>query len=275
MPEGDTIFRAARTLHRALAGSTVTGFETQLPVLARADTDRPIIGRTVEYARATGKWLQIAFSGDLVLLTHMLMSGSWHIYRPGETWQKSRYHMRVAIETPAIIAVAFNVQVAEFHTVRSLARRQGFSQLGPDLLGGDFDEADAVARLASHPDLELGVALLNQSILAGIGNVFKSEVCFVAGLNPFRRVGELSKMQLESLVSISRRLMAANVGALSGDGIVTTGLRRTTGSSDPEERLWVYQRNGQPCRQCGATILSRKQGLDARTSFWCPVCQPM
>jgi endonuclease-8 len=267
MPEGDTIFRAARTLHRALAGSTVTGFETQLPALARVDTDRPIVGRTVEYARATGKWLQIGFSGDLVLLTHMLMSGSWHIYRPGEAWQKSRYHMRVAIATPAIIAVAFNVQVAEFHTGRSLARRQGFNQLGPDLLGANFDDAEAVARLGSNPDPELGVALLSQSILAGIGNVFKSEVCFVAGVNPFQRVGALSRMQLESIVSTARQLMAANV--------TNHGMRQTTGSPDPEERLWVYQRTGQPCRNCGAAILSRKQGIDARTSFWCPVCQAM
>jgi endonuclease VIII len=267
VPEGDTIFRSARTLHRALAGSTVTGFETQLPALARVDTDAPIIGRTVEYARATGKWLQIGFSGDLVLLTHMLMSGSWHIYRPGEAWQKSRYHMRVAIATPAIIAVAFSVQLAEFHTARSLARRQGFNQLGPDVLAADFDEAEAVSRLASRPELELGVALLTQSILAGLGNVFKSEVCFVAGVNPFQRVGELSKMQLESLISIARKLMSANV--------TNAGMRQTTGSPDPEERLWVYQRNGQPCRHCGATIVSRKQGIDARTSFWCPVCQAM
>jgi endonuclease-8 len=265
VPEGDTIFRSARTLHRALGGSTVTGFETQLAALARVDADQPIVGRTVEYARATGKWLQIGFSGDLVLLTHMLMSGSWHIYRPGEAWQKSRYHMRVVVATPAIIAVAFNVQVAEFHTSRSLARRQGFNQLGPDVLGADFDEAAAVASLASNPDLELGVALLSQSILAGLGNVFKSEVCFVAGVNPFERVGELSKMQLNSLVSTARKLMAANVA--------NAGMRQTTGSPDPEERLWVYQRTGQPCRQCGAAILSRKQGIDARTSFWCPGCQ--
>jgi endonuclease VIII len=265
VPEGDTIFRAARTLHRALAGSTVTGFETQLPALARVDTDQSIVGRTVEYARATGKWLQIGFSGDLVLLTHMLMSGSWHIYRPGEAWQKSRYHMRVAIATPRMIAVAFNVQVAEFHTERSLARRQGFNQLGPDVLGADFDETEAAARLASRPDLELGVALLTQSILAGLGNVFKSEVCFVAGVNPFERVGNLSRVQLGSVVSISRKLLAANV--------TYAGMRQTTGSPDPEERLWVYQRTGQPCRQCGAAILSRKQGMDARTSFWCPVCQ--
>jgi endonuclease-8 len=276
VPEGDTIFRAARTLHRALAGAIVTGFETQLPALARVDVDHPIIGRTVEFASATGKWLQIGFSGDLVLLTHMLMSGSWHIYRPGEAWQKSRFHMRIVIATSAIVAVAFDVQVAEFHTAKSLERRQGFNKLGPDLLGGHFDEAETVSRLASHPDLEVGDALLTQSILAGLGNVYKSEVCFLAQVNPFQRIGALSRAQLESLVAIARKLLTANVGALSGNQIVTyTGMRRTTGRSDPAERLWVYRRNGGPCRKCGATILSRKQGIGARTSFWCPVCQVM
>ena len=276
MPEGDTIFRAASTLHRALAGSIVTNFETHLPALARVDADHPISGRTVEFARAAGKWLQIGFSGDLVLLTHMLMNGSWHIYRPGEAWRKSRYHMRVAIATHAIVAVAFNVPVAEFHTRRSLERRKGFSQLGPDVLAQDFDEAEAVTRLASHPDLEIGVALLTQSIMAGLGNVFKSEVCFLAQVNPFQRIGALTREQLESLVSIARKLLIANVGTLSGDQIVTyTGMRRTTGRSDPAERVWVYRRNGAPCRKCGTVILSRKQGVDARTAFWCPVCQAM
>lgn len=276
MPEGDTIFRAARTLNRALAGAHVTGFETQLPALARVNDDHPIAGRTVEYARATGKWLQIGFTGDLILLTHMLMSGSWHIYRPGEAWQKSRYHMRVAITTPAIIAVAFNVQIAEFHTANTLGRRQGFNALGPDVLGADFDEANAVERLASRPELEIGVALLSQSILAGLGNVYKSETCFLAGVNPFMPIGMLSRMQLESTVAIAKKLLNANIGVSSGEGIVTyTGLRRTTGRVNPGERLWVYRRTGEPCRKCGTPILSRKQGVDARTSFWCPLCQPM
>ena len=276
MPEGDTIFRAASTLHRALTGSVVTGFETQLPALARVDADHPISGRTIEFARSSGKWLQIGFSGDLVLLTHMLMSGSWHIYRPGEAWRKNRYHMRVVVATRAIVAVAFNVPIAEFHTQKSLERRNGFSQLGPDVLEDDFDEAGAINRLASHADLETGVALLTQSIMAGMGNVFKSEVCFMAGVNPFQRIGALSTVQLESLVTIARKLLKANVDVLSGDQIVTyTGMRRTTGRSDPGERVWVYRRNGAPCRKCGATILSRKQGVDARTSFWCPVCQAM
>jgi endonuclease-8 len=276
MPEGDTIFRAARTLHRALAGSVVTGFETQLPGLARVDTDHPIAGRTVEFARANGKWLQIGFSDDLVLLTHMLMSGSWHIYRPGEAWRKSRFHMRVAIATHAIVAVAFDVPIAEFHTTKSLARRQGFNQLGPDVLAVDFDEAETVSRLAAQPDLDIGIALLRQSIIAGLGNVFKSEVCFLAQVNPFQPIRDLSAAQLAAIVSTARKLLSSNVGALSGDQIVTyTGMRRTTGRSDPSERLWVYHRSGEPCRKCGTAILSRKQGIDARTTFWCPACQVM
>jgi endonuclease VIII len=266
LPEGDTIFRAARTLNRALAGSIVTSFETQLPALARVDADQSIVGRTIEFASAMGKWMQIGFSGDLVLLTHMLMSGSWHIYRPGEGWQKSRHDMRIVVGTAAIIAVAFNVPVAEFHTQKTLARRRGLNQLGPDLLSSDFDEAEAVARLARHPGLEIGDALLSQSIIAGLGNVFKSEVCFMAQVNPFQRIGNLSTMQLQSVVAIARKALKSNV-------VVYLGLRRTTGSSGPDNRLWVYHRNGEPCRNCGATIISRKQGAGARTSFWCPVCQ--
>ncbi|MGZ5711721.1 MAG: DNA-formamidopyrimidine glycosylase family protein, partial [Burkholderiales bacterium] len=115
MPEGDTIFRAARTLNRALAGQTVTRFETQLPHLQRVHDDTSVTGRTIEKVAASGKWMIVCFSGDLILLTHMLMSGSWHIYRPGEPWRKSRYHMRIVLATERMVAVAFNVQVAEFH----------------------------------------------------------------------------------------------------------------------------------------------------------------
>jgi endonuclease-8 len=274
VPEGDTIFRTAATLDRALAGQVVTKFETQLPKLARVDEDRPVAGRTVESVKATGKWLIMRFSDDLALLTHMLMSGSWHIYRPGETWQKSRYHMRVVIETARILAVAFDVQVAEFHTEASLARRHGFNSLGPDVLAGDFDSAVAIANLEARPDLEVAVALLNQSVLAGLGNVYKSEVCFLAGVNPFKRIGELPRTQMESMVSIARTLMRANIAGVTADRVVMySGFRRTTGRADPAASLWVYQRAGEPCRRCGTPILSRKQGLDARVTFWCPICQ--
>jgi endonuclease-8 len=274
MPEGDTIFRTARTLLRALGGQPVTRFESVLPKLERVDYDTPLAGRIVENVEARGKWLLIYFSGDLILLTHMLMSGSWHIYRPGEPWQRARGHMRIVIETPAILAVAFNVPVAEFHTARSLARREGFNRLGPAPLAADFDSAAAIANLASRPDLELGLALLDQKLMAGLGNVFKSEVAFACGLSPFRLVGTLSREHLESLVATARKFLAANVTDSSGDRAVTfVPHRRTTGRADTEENLWVYARAGEPCRRCGTPIRSAKHRADGRISFWCPVCQ--
>jgi endonuclease-8 len=275
MPEGDTIFRAARTLNRALAGSIVTHFETQLPQLSRVDHDSPLTGRTIEKVEATGKWMRIVFSGDLILITHMLMSGSWHIYRAGEKWQRPRIQMRVAIHTKDFVAVAFQVPLAEFHTAGTLARHRSVQSLGPDVLGAEFDPAAAIRQLQSRPELEIGVALLRQSLVAGIGNVFKSEVCFASRVNPFRLVGTLTANELGSLMHHSRKFMLANVTDDAGDGIVTyTGFRRTTGRTDPSERLWVYQRAREACRRCGTAILSRKQGEDARTTFWCPQCQP-
>jgi endonuclease-8 len=266
MPEGDTIFRAARTLNRALAGQVVTKFETQLPQLARVDDDTPIAGRTVESVEASGKWIHMKFSGDLTLLTHMLMSGSWHIYRPGEAWQRGRQQMRVAVYTQNFVAVGFNVPVAEFHSQETLRRHRSVARLGPDVLSPEFDPGTATARVAARPELEIGVALLSQSIVAGLGNVFKSEVCFAARVNPFRAVGSLTAEELTALMSHARTFMLGNV--------TYTGFRRTTGRANPSERLWVYGRRGEPCRRCGTPIESRKQGVDARVTFWCPQCQP-
>lgn len=133
MPEGDTVFRAARTLNRALSGCTVTGFDTVFPPLSRIDQDYPIVGRTIESVESQGKWMLMRFSGDLTLLTHMRMNGSWHIYRPGETWRRGRHHMRVVIETADFVAVGFDVPVAEFHGSASLARHPSLTRLGPDV----------------------------------------------------------------------------------------------------------------------------------------------
>jgi endonuclease VIII len=275
MPEGDTIFRTARTLQLAIGGQQVTRFESVLPKLERVDYDTPLAGRTVEKVDARGKWLLMYFSGDLILLTHMLMSGSWHIYRPGERWQRHRSHMRIVIETATMLAVAFNVPVAEFHTAATLARREGFNRLGPAPLAGDFDAAAAIANLAARPERELGLALLDQSVMAGLGNVFKSEVAFACGLNPFRLVGSLSREQLETLVATSRKFLQANVTEPAGDRAVSfLPHRRTTGRTDVEENLWVYGRAGKPCRRCATPIRSAKHSTDARISFWCPVCQP-
>src|ERR1700735_3705418 len=170
MPEGDTIFRAARTLHRALAGHTVTKFESVLPKRSRVDVDSGIVGRTIEKVEADGKWMLMHFSGGLILLTHMLMSGSWHIYRPNEKWKRHRFHMRIVIRTPNFDAVAFNVPIAEFHTADTLRRRHAFNQLGPDVLAPEYNDAEILRRLRTHPDVEIAEALLTQSILAGIGN---------------------------------------------------------------------------------------------------------
>jgi len=275
VPEGDTIFRAARTLSRALNGEIVTRFETVLPHLQRVHDDTPVTGRTIEEVSASGKWITMRFSGDLILLTHMLMSGSWHIYRPGERWQRPRYDMRIVIATATFEAVAFKVPVAEFHTAASLARREGFSQLGPDVLSGSFDEQQAIANLRSAGEMEIAEALLRQHIMAGLGNVYKSEVCYACKVNPFRKVAMLTEDELKCLIAAARKFMRANVSDTSGAAIVTyTGLRRTTRRADPSQRLWVYGRNGQPCRRCQTPIQRRKQGRDARVTFWCPACQP-
>jgi endonuclease-8 len=276
VPEGDTIFRAARTLHRALAGQTVTGFESVLPKLERIEVDSPVTGRTIEKVEANGKWILIHFSGDLILLTHMLMTGSWHIYRPGEKWKRRGSDMRIVIRTEKIYAVAFTVPIAEFHTADSLRRRRVFNQLGPSVLATEYDDTEILRRLRSRPEFSVGEALLSQSLVAGIGNVFKSEICFACGVNPFRTVSTLSITELSCLASTARKFLQANVTDSSGDHIVTyTGLRRTTGRAGREENLWVYKRRGEPCRRCGTAIESRKQGLDARTTFWCPNCQPL
>jgi endonuclease-8 len=274
VPEGDTIFRAAITLNRALAGQTVTRFETVLPHLQRVHDDVPVTGRRIESVTASGKWTAMRFSGDLILLTHMLMSGSWHIYRPAERWQRPRGDMRIVVATAQFEAVAFKVPVAEFHSAASLARREGFITLGPDVLSSAFDEAQATANLRAQPEMQIAEALLRQSLMAGLGNVYKSEVCFACRVNPFRKVATLSDAELSCLIETAREFMAANVSGTVGEGIVTySELRRTTRSSLPGERLWVYARRGQPCRRCGTPIESPKQGWGARVTFWCPNCQ--
>jgi endonuclease-8 len=275
MPEGDTIHRAADTLQRAIGGQVVTRFESVLPKLTRADADAPIRGRTVERVEARGKHLLIWFSGDLVLRTHMRMNGSWHIYRPGERWQRPHRDMRIVIETPAMHAVAFTVPVAEFVTSRDLANHDVVAELGPDPLSDTFNAEQAIERIQAHGDIEIADVLLDQSVIAGIGNVFKSEVLFGARVNPFVPVSQLTREQLATIVAVATRFMRANVvsGVVSGFSR-TASMRRTTGRADPSARLWVYGRGGQPCRRCGTAISRQKQGPYARSTYWCPKCQP-
>jgi len=284
LPEGDAIYRAARTLHRALAGRAITRFESVFPALTRIDVDTPLRGRTVERVEARGKHLLMWFSGlpavasaeaGLVLRTHMRMNGSWHIYRPHERWQRSRDDMRILLETDGLHAVAFNVPVAELTTVEGLERTHPIHSLGPDPLAIDFDADEAVRRIASRRGIEIADALLDQSAIAGIGNIYKSEVLFAARVSPFARVDDLARADIERVVAITVTFMRANVADGTPAAIETyRGLRRTTGRQDPGARLWVYGRAGRPCRRCGTAISRERQGPHARSTYWCQRCQP-
>ncbi len=277
MPEGDTIFRTARSLGRALAGKPITAFRSTYPKLTRFHDDTPLTGQSIERVEARGKWLLIHFSGGATLVTHMLMSGSWHIYRRGERWQKPRFDMRIVLENAEYIAVGFKVPVAEMHTAQSLARDRRIPQSTIDVLCREFDSEEAERRLLAYPSEEVGDVLLHQDVLAGVGNVFKSEICFVTGIHPFAKVSALAPGQVKALVATARRLVGANVLEDSGDTIVTYGgrQRRTTNSSNPGQSLWVYGRHGEPCRRCGQPVRRRLQGPDVRITFWCATCQPM
>ncbi len=241
MPEGDTILRTARTLHRALAGKVVTRFETVLSKLERI----PLVGRRIERVEASGKHLIIEFDGGVQLHTHMRMNGSWHIYRVGERWRRPRADMRLVIETADFVAVGFNVPVAEF---------EGAPEVGPDLLKDDFDAAEALRRVREHPGEEIANVLLNQRVMAGVGNIWKSESLFRSGVEPFARVRDLDDATLARIIANARKLLRA-----SANGRV--------------DRM-VYSRGGQPCRKCGTRVAHRAQGPDARLTYWCPKCQP-
>jgi endonuclease-8 len=274
VPEGDTLFRTAATLQKAIGGRVVTRFESVLTQLTRVDVDTPLAGRTVEKVEAHGKHLLMRFSGDLTLRTHLRMNGSWHVYRPGERWQRPRFAMRIVVATDAWEAVGFDIPVAEFLTPAAERRHRDLSALGPDLLGAGFDATEAVRRLRERADRTIEVALLDQRALAGIGNVYKSEVLFACGVWPFAPVAALDDATLHRLVDTARTLLRANVAPGDAAAITTyRGLRRTTRRSDPGARLWVYGRGRKPCRNCGTPIEVRATGPDARLTYWCPQCQ--
>jgi endonuclease-8 len=277
MPEGDTIFRTARALGRALLAKPVTAFRSTYPMLTRFNDDTPLIGQTVDSVNSRGKWLLIRFSGGGTLATHMLMSGSWHIYRHGERWQRPREAMRILLENSDYVAVGFSVPVAKMMRAQELARALRIPPAAIDVLSADFDANEVARRMREHDGEEIGDVLLHQEVIAGVGNVFKSEICFVTATNPFCKAADLDSERAALLVATSRRLVKANVLEDSGDLIVTYGgrQRRTTHESDPSASLWVYGRNGEPCRKCGERIRRRIQGPDARVTFWCRQCQPM
>lgn len=271
MPEGDTIFRTARTLSRALTGHPITGFTSVWPRLLVLPVPGGVVGRTVTTVEARGKHLLIWCGNDLALRTHMRMHGSWHIYRPDERWRVRASEVRIRIDTPAWVALGVAVPDAEWLTARGVAAHPVLSALGPDLLAGVVDVTIVIERMRADATRAIADVLLDQRVLAGIGNVFKSEVLFSCRIHPLTPVGELTDAQLISVVEKAQRDLALNV---ADRGTETTGRRVTTGRLNRSESLWVYGRKGQPCFRCATPIARAVTGPDARSTYWCPTCQP-
>ncbi len=266
MPEGDTIFRTAAVLRAALSGRRVSGARAQpRPGMRRVPDLSRLVGATVVRVEARGKHLLIGFDNGLTLRSHLRMSGSWHRYRPGEPWRRPMREASAVIETAEAVAVAFNTPTVELLTDADLRRSAPLNTLGPDLLGRAFDAGEALARLRARNADELGNALLDQRAVAGIGNVYKSEVAFIEGLDPWSAVQQFDDAELERTLRTARRLLQANTRG---------GTRVTTASPRRGQELWVYGRAGRPCRRCGTVIEMRRQGELARQTFWCPRCQP-
>ncbi len=264
MPEGDTLWRAARTLHAALAGQAVTGFASSLPEVAAAGRGLRVAGRTLERVEARGKHLLMRFSGGVTLHTHLGMHGAWHLYRPGSRWRRSPARARAVVRTEAAVAVCFDPPVVEWLGPLAESAHPSLATLGPDLLAPDFDAEAAVAGLRARAGAEIAVALLDQQALCGIGNVYKSEVLFLCGVSPFRRVVELDDAVLLKVVATGRGLMRRNLGP---------GARRTTAAGQ-RSGSFVYGRAGRGCLRCGEAVRRTVQGEQARATFWCPRCQP-
>jgi endonuclease-8 len=276
MPEGDTIFRAARSLHKVLAGHVVTRFETAYAHIDRVNVDTPIVGRVVEKCEAAGKHILIRFAGDLILRTHMRMNGSWHLYRHGERWWRGPQAMRVRIDTADWVAVAFNVPVAEFVTPRQLETTDPVAKLGPDLLGVTFDRDEAIRRIIASGDRPIAMTLLDQRIVAGIGNVYKSEVLFLTRVHPDVPSSSVTLPVLEAMMDTARGLLRDNVIEGSSPRIQTyRNLRQLNAATEHDESLWVYGRRGKPCRKCATPIEMKKMGIEARSTYWCPNCQDL
>jgi endonuclease-8 len=265
MPEGDTIFRIAEVLRRELLGASVRrAYAQPRPGLRRVPELARVEGAMVTSVEARGKHLLIGFDNGLTLRTHLRMRGAWHRYRVGEEWRLPKSRASAVLETAASVAVCFDAPEVELMTDADVARHPQLSTLGPDLLSRTFDADEAVRRLRLLPRRAVGEALLDQRAMAGIGNVYKSEICFLEGVSPWRHIGELEPSEVAGLVVTARRLLGANVGG---------GARVTTGESRPGGQLWVYGRAAQPCRRCGTLIQGRRQGEQARMTYWCPRCQ--
>ena len=259
MPEGDTVWLAGQRLHAALAGQVLLRSDLRVPRLATTD----LSGRTVLEVVPRGKHLLTRLSGGLTLHTHFRMDGSWHLYRPGDAWGGGpAWQVRAVLETEPWHAVGYRLPVVDLLETSDEAAVVG--HLGPDVLAEDWDRDEAVRRLHEQPDREVGLALLDQRNLAGLGNLYRCEVLFLRGLTPWVRVADVP--DLPALVDLSRRLLRANRSRWE---------QSTTGSLRTGEQHWVFERSGRPCRRCGTRIAVAEQGEAprARLTYWCPRCQ--
>ncbi len=261
MPEGDTIWRTAERLKPALVGQTVQAFRAE-----RLPAPQPGSGATIESVEAKGKYLLIRFlddrfaGGSVTLETHMKMSGSWHLYRIGERWRKSPRAARVSI----VVESGWQAVCFSAPHVKLTRSSDGPTHLGPDLCTADADLDEAVRRFqiidATTP---IGVALLDQRICCGVGNVYKSEVLYACGLHPSTPIGEIGAELRSELVATAARLLRANLGQGS----------RVTVPNVPGG-LGVYGRGGEPCHRCADRVVRIVQGEHARGTYLCPTCQP-
>lgn len=260
MPEGDTVWRTAQLLHEALSGAPLTRAELRVPKFATAD----LSGREVLETVPRGKHLLTRLAGGLTLHSHLGMDGAWRVQPPGERWRGGPAHqIRAILGTAGHTAVGYRLPVLELLRTREESAVVG--HLGPDLLGPDWDLDEALRRLLADPARPLGEALLDQRNLAGIGNVYRSELCFLVRVPPWLPVGDLAAP--ERLLALAKKLLEANRARPE---------RSTTGERRRDRLLWVYGRQRRPCLRCGTAIATAELGPPAerRPAYWCPRCQP-
>ncbi|MET8570518.1 DNA-formamidopyrimidine glycosylase family protein [Streptomyces sp. NPDC004783] len=259
MPEGDTVWQAAKRLHDALAGQVLTLSDFRVPRYATVD----LTGRTVLDVTPRGKHLLTRVEGGLTVHSHLRMDGSWKVFAAGQRWSGGPAHqIRVVLGTADHTAVGYRLPVLE--VLRTADEQRAVGHLGPDLLGPDWDPEQALANLRADPARPLGEALLDQRNLAGIGNVYKCELCFLLGVTPWLPVGELPADRTARLPALAKRLLEANRDR---------PVRRTTGLRGHD--LFVYGRAPRPCLRCGTSVRIADQGDGSRErpTYWCPACQ--
>lgn len=263
MPEGDTIYRSATQLRKVMVDQTITAAKCHNPRFVSPLPEDSLVARQCTAVEPRGKHLLMHLSDGAAIHSHMGMTGSWHLYRRGATWRKPRNYASLAMEVAAWEVVCFTPPTLELLTADQLRRHEHLNRLGPDLLDPQFRVASALPRFHAHDQVAIGEAVMNQRIVCGIGNVYKSELLFLERFNPFAPVSTFADEQLARLLQRARKLMARNLH----------GERRTTRFRGGG-RLWVYGRVGKPCLQCGTTVRMQRQGDAGRSTYWCPECQP-